>query len=347
MGRRARGALLSVLIALGTGAVVPPPARALIAWSLVATPLTATAGQVTTFTLTATNFDLLTDLGCLEVTLPASFQGVTAGAPVASNGRPWAAAVNGTNVAVFSTSGGGRLESGQVESVTFTISATPTAVGSAIWTSHANRQQNCSGADEPGLAPLAITIVPGAPPTAPPTPRPTASPTSPPPPTPPPTPASTPPPTPTPAPTSSASGAPGDPRSTASARPSSATSAAPTPSPRESPEDAPSATNGPRPSPDGPASTPAASQPSAGSTGSAPGGPGGPALNFDNRQLDLGAGVVGLGVGVEIWAVPAATIAVPGLLVLLWVALQAIGALAWIPAVRRLRGDDREGNRSR
>lgn len=49
---------------------------------------------------------------------------------------------------------------------------------------------------------------------------------------------------------------------------------------------------------------------------------------------------MGLFAGVEIWAVPAATIALPGLLVLIWVALQAAGAIAWIPAVRRLRGKD-------
>lgn len=43
--------------------------------------------------------------------------------------------------------------------------------------------------------------------------------------------------------------------------------------------------------------------------------------------------------GFSVWAVPAATIAGPGLLILLWMALQAGGALAWLPAVRRLRGD--------
>jgi len=38
--------------------------------------------------------------------------------------------------------------------------------------------------------------------------------------------------------------------------------------------------------------------------------------------------------------VPAATIAVPGLLVILWVAIQALGAIAWMPAVRRLQRED-------
>ena len=81
-----------------------------------------------------------------------------------------------------------------------------------------------------------------------------------------------------------------------------------------------------------------------GSGGSA--GPGGdpesrlPSIRFDERRLDLGGASVGLFAGVEIWAVPAATIALPGLLVLIWVALQAAGAIAWIPAVRRLKGKD-------
>jgi hypothetical protein len=44
--------------------------------------------------------------------------------------------------------------------------------------------------------------------------------------------------------------------------------------------------------------------------------------------------------GVEIWSVPAATLGVPGILLIVWVALQAVGALAWIPAVKRLRGDE-------
>jgi hypothetical protein len=41
-----------------------------------------------------------------------------------------------------------------------------------------------------------------------------------------------------------------------------------------------------------------------------------------------------------VWIVPAATFVGPGLLLLIVVALQATGALAWVPAVRRLRGDD-------
>jgi hypothetical protein len=42
-----------------------------------------------------------------------------------------------------------------------------------------------------------------------------------------------------------------------------------------------------------------------------------------------------------VWFVPAASVALPGLLVILFVALQAIGALAWIPWVRRMGEEDR------
>jgi hypothetical protein len=70
-------------------------------------------------------------------------------------------------------------------------------------------------------------------------------------------------------------------------------------------------------------------------------------LEFDDPQLDLGVGSVGILAGLEVWAVPAATIAGPGLLVLLWVALQTLGALVWVPAARRLRGDGRSQVRRR
>jgi hypothetical protein len=67
-----------------------------------------------------------------------------------------------------------------------------------------------------------------------------------------------------------------------------------------------------------------------------------PTVAFDEQRLELGAMDVDLLGSVEIWSVPAATLGVPGLLLIIWVGLQAVGALAWIPAVRRLRGDDAE-----
>jgi hypothetical protein len=64
-------------------------------------------------------------------------------------------------------------------------------------------------------------------------------------------------------------------------------------------------------------------------------------LAYGRDRLGLETGAFGILAGFQVWAVPAATLGVPGLLVLLWVALQAGGGLAWIPAVKRLRGHDR------
>ena len=63
-------------------------------------------------------------------------------------------------------------------------------------------------------------------------------------------------------------------------------------------------------------------------------------VRFDTGELDLSVGQLSLDAAI-VWFVPAATIAGPGLLLLLLVALQAAGAAAWVPAVRRLRGEDR------
>lgn len=70
-------------------------------------------------------------------------------------------------------------------------------------------------------------------------------------------------------------------------------------------------------------------------------------IAFDDEHLDLNGIAVGLLGGIEIWAVPAATIAVPGLLLLIWLALQAIGAMAWLPATRRLQRGWTPGHRRR
>lgn len=44
--------------------------------------------------------------------------------------------------------------------------------------------------------------------------------------------------------------------------------------------------------------------------------------------------------GLGVWAIPGAVLGGPGLLVILWVAIQAGVAAAWIPAVRVMRGRD-------
>ncbi|HYM52763.1 MAG TPA: hypothetical protein VEW45_04665, partial [Candidatus Dormibacteraeota bacterium] len=66
---------------------------------------------------------------------------------------------------------------------------------------------------------------------------------------------------------------------------------------------------------------------------------------FDGLGVDLRLG--NLLADMHVWSVPAVAIGVPGLLLIVWVALQTAGVLAWIPAVRRMRGDDRDRRQPR
>jgi hypothetical protein len=313
-----RRILASLLLALAVTAL-PQAAAGFLVWTFVVLPLTVTAGQATVFTMTVTNVAGPDDLGCTEVTLPAGFSVQSISDPVASNGGDWEASLTGTTVEVNTDSGGDRLEIG--DSVTFQVKATPPAAGLTSWPNHAHRQQDCSGPTELGL-PIEVVVLP--PILATPTPRPTATPT------PKPTPTAHPTPRPTPAPT----------RPPASAAPPSTSS--PTPAPNRS--------SSPRPRPSASASEPPAASPTpdgAGPVQSPPGGGSGsgqitdPRIPPDPAPVRVGAGTLTVFDGIGTWSVPAAVVGVPGLLVVLWVALQTVGALAWVPAVRRLRGEDR------
>jgi hypothetical protein len=328
---------LLALLAAGVSAAVPAVASAALLWTLVATPLTTTANVSTTFSLTATNLDLLTELGCLEVDLPTSFVIESLGTPIASHGETWASTRSGNSVIVQSLSSGGRLKLGW--SVSFTIRAHALVAGTYPWPNHAHQRQDCTSADQIGT-PLSVIVLPALVPT--PTPPPAA--------------------TPTPAPTSSPTASPTPilplPSISLIGLPSLAPSVSPTPSPSVSPTPPPapgqtsSSTSTPEPGAsaagidgDGPGTT------GPGSGGNGAGAPaqgaGGQALTVartaDNpgADADVGLELLGLLDSGYLWFVPAAPVALPGLLVILWVLLQAVGALAWIPAVRRLSGDDR------
>lgn len=289
------------------------PALALLVWTLTVTPGTARAGTDTTFTLTATNLDALTELGCLEVDLPISFTLLGAGAGVASNGDEWEAVLFPQKVAVHSLSGGGRLELGQ--SVTFTILARPTTPGTYEWANHAHGDQDCGGAEEIGVA-LVLVVLPGN--QATPSPVPTATPT----------PAATPTPTIPIGPLPSV--LPTQPLPTL--RP-----ATPTPTARPA-----SPVLSPSPTAD------ASAAPAIVVAGTPPAGTGGAPVLVLAETEGSGGPVpeVALGLlaidGISVWAIPGAIVGGPGLLVILWVMIQSGVALAWIPAVRRMRGNDGE-----
>jgi hypothetical protein len=64
-----------------------------------------------------------------------------------------------------------------------------------------------------------------------------------------------------------------------------------------------------------------------------------PLPESQTSSIGIGTEVIGLLEGPLVWFVPGAAVGVPGLLVLVFIALQAAGAMAWIPAVRRMSGD--------
>ncbi len=55
----------------------------------------------------------------------------------------------------------------------------------------------------------------------------------------------------------------------------------------------------------------------------------------DDLLVDAAATALLLELGIENWTVPAVALGVPGLLLILGVALQVIGGAAWIPVARR------------
>src|SRR4029077_12631955 len=137
--RAARAALATAAIAL---VVLPSQVAAALLWTLTASPLTATTGVPTTFTLVGTNGDPLSQIGCIRVTVPsANLQG--ASIVSVSNGGTRRATVNGTTAWVLSQDPGGRLA--LLQSVTFRIQATPSAPGAYAWNSNAYTRQDCTG----------------------------------------------------------------------------------------------------------------------------------------------------------------------------------------------------------
>lgn len=328
MLRRVTSALAAGLIALLALAPIFPASAVTIVYTMTVLPLTATAEQATDFTVTVVNVAGPDEIGCLEVNLPATYEIHGVGDPVPSNGDDWTATSDGNTVIAWSESGGGRLE--VLESVTFVVTAVPKQAEIANWSHHAHRDHDCGGSEQVGI-PVPVTVVPPILPTPTPTPSPTAKPT----------PKATPRPTPMP-------------------------TARPTPSPTQPGSPTPTLQPTASPTPAARATPVVPADPGSG-TGSA----GGPAASPAPAPVPVGVGVVpldtvrvayagadgsgevqqvGLGTlammpGTTVFAVPAAVLGGPGLLVIIaWVVVQALGTATWIPAVRRLRGRDAEPN---
>jgi hypothetical protein len=350
MGRRptARGVRLAVVLGALVSLVAPATASAALLWTLTASPLAVATGTPTSFTLTASNM-LLGRIECVVVNVPGNFSIAAVGVVGSTAGDSWLARREGNKVSVWTTSGGDRLE--LLDSVTFTVQATALSAGSLTWPAAAYDRQDCTGSGSPlGVPPVVLVTGPAVTPSPSPTPAPTPVPT----------PAPTP--VPTPVPTLAPTAPPIPPPSIPLPLPTiplpiigqpTLPPHTPRPAPTPTPGSTPSSSDSSEPGSDG-APTPT------GSGGSATGGagqgadsspasaveapnanpaPAVPRIAFDEPELDLDVASLGLLGGVGVWAVPAATIAGPGLFVLLWVALQAGGMSVWVPAVRRLRGE--------
>jgi hypothetical protein len=292
-----RGALAA---AAALFAVASLPAAVLAAtWSLTVSPQVTTVFVSTTYMVAVTDMSHPSDLGCFVVSLPSGFVVEQVGVPTSSSGFPWISSVVGQNVIAQSANQAGRLKTG--ETISFTVRASASQVGTWSWVTLSHRQQDCSGPAING-SPVSIVVQPVP---ATPTPAPVATPA------------------PTAAPEPSR-----EPGATATPRPS----ASPAPSSGETPR--PGASVAPTESPPFPTPssdpTPSSSPAVVARLAAPAGGEGGPP--------GLGTASFELLDGPLVWFVPGAAVGVPGLMVLAVVGLQAAGALAWIPFVRRLGG---------
>jgi len=340
--------------------VAAQPARGAVAsttWRLDVAPTTIAAADPTTIDVTFSNRGGPTgddDLGCVRIAIPATFTVVPPMTTVSPPGTSWHA--SGTTViSIHPSSGGDRLDGlDQTSSVTTSITVLAVVPGIFTWTATAYEAQDCTKPFPEQIKPtITVTLLPTAKPAPTPTPSPTPSPT--------PTLAPTAKPvvTPSPSPTPNATSAPGrTPIPGGGATPAPAASPSPivvgpsgdpfaTPTPQPSPADGGSLTGGlgsarPTPSaaPDGQQRSTASGVGTAllmagfddasGGRGSSGGGT--PAISLASGFTSpFGQGFA--------WAVPGLVLSVPGLLIVLAViAVQAIGAGAWLPIVRRRIG---------
>ena len=358
LGRsRSSAAALLAGLALAIAGHAQTPVAGAVVWSLTPSTAVVTQGTPQAIRLTATNESLLDEVGCVRLDVSGPF--VLNGARIVSTTAEgtWSAGISGQSVFVNADGGVARLQ--VLQSVTFDVIVTPTGSGLFVWSGTAHRDQSCGGEPLVGVATVAVTVV-----AADPTPTPTPTPT------PAPTPASTP--APTPAPTASAT-----PRATPSSTPAptpirGVTTESPDPeteesddggatSPGSTPRSSPTSRTAATAAPSAPASStgvqPAVTPPAPTATAPAGAAPvpqreaaalgvarADPA-GSDAAQVTLGP--LGVVAGLGVWAIPGAVISGPGLLVIVWVSLQAGAAAAWLPAVRRLRGATDGASRAR
>ncbi len=347
-------------LAAGSRAVVaPPPVLGATPWTVTASPLTLDQDVATEIKLTVTAGDK--QIGCVEFQIPSGFAVVSARGP-----SPWILDPIATGpparVIFHVTKDGDRLTKDDDPAI-FRITVIATKVTVGAWTASAFDKFDTSSNPVPPSKQLSgFVVVPLPTPTPKPTPSPTPEPT--PSPTPRPTPSPTPMPTPvpttapTPVPTSAPSSRPSAaPTATGSAGPASGGGSSPPPSgPSPSPSstlDAGSSSEpGASPSPDGSGGPSPSATPGAGGVIEPQPSPGAPSLGGATATGWANIPTAGVGgsvspaaiasllssLGTFEWLVPSALLAAPGLLLILAVAAQMGGAMAWLPVVRRKLG---------
>ena len=67
---------------------------------------------------------------------------------------------------------------------------------------------------------------------------------------------------------------------------------------------------------------------------------GGTAVGDGGAAIPITLGSIGVLGAIDVWIVPGLLYGIPGVLIIAFVLLQLGGAAAWIPAIRRLRGDE-------
>ena len=357
VGHRAARALGLALAAVAS--VAPGTVLAAAGWSLTASPMSVANGAATNVAMRVTDTDGSGDHGCLRVVLPAAYTVLGMATLGWTGPTPWTISATGsgpTTVRVRNPDGGGKLKDG--DWVDFRVTVRGNQQGSFGWTATIYQNTDCTGS--PALAPITLSMSVSAPaptPTPVPTPAPTPLPTS----------------VPTPVPTAVPTLAPpagesapaaGAPTPRASSSPPRSTGAVGSPQPSHEtapgqgivgPGAGPSGGTSPSPVPSVGAAPPSARAVPPGAAG--PLGPfgGTPGVgdsevqqmvrSIDDGDLDslggLALGFQALGLlGDFVWLVPALAAAVPGLLILILVAVQVTFGRALSPHLRWLLGSE-------
>jgi hypothetical protein len=375
-GNRGRILSASLLIAAVLALCLAPATLARDnSWNLTRTPGSVVIAQPTSIVVVATNTSDGGgggEIGCIEIVVPVAFvlNNVSVDFPLA--GSTWVVSkVAGpglsTTVRVQGADDGSVLAGDpDDEQVGFTVRVTGLVPGVTTWVADVYNKVDCTNLMATLTKNVQVTIslalptptpTPAPTPTPIPTPTPTASPTA------KPTPALTLVPTPTPIATATPTPTP---TPVATAIPSATPTVSPTPLPSPSPMPSENATAPPGSSgepgapspavvPAGslsalPTSSPGPSDPPDGAVG-ANGDDPPPGAAFTMPVANQGGSAAGAaifeGFGSEFaalfgrafdWAVPGLVLSVPGMLLVLAIAAQAVGAFAWLPIVRRRIG---------